>query len=351
MDNDTVIPDVLISRHHCVLQYNKDNGDWSVTNLSSTDTLLNDQPIERNNTVTIKPGDILQLSLSDDFKYKFLLVNNSKGSFKSPRLESKNDLGSVLDKQRSFVESQKNEREDLEKQLIDKQQEQEQLKQELDKLLEDQKFTKECNEELNGQIAELQKKIEAGNTTELELQDKYRELLEKLEEERLKFEEKLIEEKQKWQEALEVSKQEQEKLKMTYAEQMEEMKEKLVKKQQEELQKKIDSVLQEEKNIQSKLKNEKQLLEQKLKEIKEDLTKKEEAEKVQQQLQEKLLKLQQQSEQQRIQFQQQSEQQRIQLQQHVQNQQQLQIQLNQQKFIPIHPKRNFVFFYFFLYFN
>ncbi|XP_014211694.1 E3 ubiquitin-protein ligase RNF8-like [Copidosoma floridanum] len=294
-DNDEVIVSVLISRNHCILQRNKDTGDWSVTNLSSTDTLLNGRHIERNKTEPIKHGDTLQLSLAEVFKYKFLLVNKELEAAKCPRLEdSGNDLGGVLDRQRSFVELQKSERKDLEKQLTDKQQEQEQLKQELNKLLDDQKVTKECNEELNNQIIELQKKIEVGNATEMGLQQKYRELLGKLEEERLKFEEKLAAEKVRWQEALKESKQEKEKLELTHANQMEEMKEQLVKKQQEEWQKKVDNLLQEEKNVQTKLQSEKQLLEQRLKEMEEDIKKKDHAAKVQQQMQQNLQQIQQQ---------------------------------------------------------
>lgn len=156
-----------------------------------------------------------------------------------------------------------------------KQQEQENLKQELEQLLQDQKITKTCNEELNNQIAELQKKIELGHESELEIQQKYRDLLNKLEEERLKFETMLAEEKQKWQQVLKETKQEKEKLEMTMVEQMEEWREKLEKRQQEEWQKKLDGLLQEEKNVQTKLQDEKQLLEQKLKEMEETLKERE----------------------------------------------------------------------------
>lgn len=265
--------------------------------------MLNGECIPRNSTSVIQEGDVLQLSLSDCFRYKFLFVKKDGKCIKHPKLEANQcELGNVLDKQRSFVAFQESERKDLEKQLSDKQLEQETLKDELEKLLQDQKLTKTCNNELNNQIAELQKKIEVGNSTELELQQKYRDLLGKLEEERLKFEEKLAEEKQKWQEVLKETKQEKEKLEISMVEQMEELREKLEKKQQEEWQKKIDNLLLEEKNVQSKLQNEKQLLEQKLKQMEVELKQKEEQAKIQQQLQ-----LQQQEEQ-RLQLQQQQEQ-------------------------------------------
>ncbi|OXU31651.1 hypothetical protein TSAR_014845 [Trichomalopsis sarcophagae] len=302
-DNDEVILSVWISRNHCVLHRDKNSDNWFVTNLSSTDTLLNGAHIPRNSTSIIQAGDVLQLSLSDCFKYTFSYVKKDRECIKYPKLEeNKCELGNVLDKQRSFVAFQESERKDLEKQLLDKQLEQEKLKEELEKLLQDQKFTKTCNNDLNNQIAELQKKIEVGNSTELELQQKYRDLLGKLEEERLKFEEKLAQEKQKWQQVLKETKQEKEKLEMSMVEQMEELREKLEKKQQEEWQKKIDNLLLEEKNVQLKLQNEKQLLEHKLKQMEEELKQKEEQAKLEQQLQ-----LQQQEEQ-RLQLAQQQEQ-------------------------------------------
>lgn len=260
-----------------------------MTNLSSTDTLLNDDHIERNQTKVIQDQDILQLSLSDRFKYKFTLVPKDCEFKKHPRLETNNcALGTVLHQQRSFVECQENERKDLEKQLLAKQQEQETLKQELDKLLQDQTVTKTCNEELNGQIAGLQKKIDASNSSELELQGKYRDLLGKLEEERVKFEERLAQEKMRWQEALRETKHEKERLEMTMVEQMEEWRVKLEKKQQEEWQKKIESIMGEEKSVQGKLEEEKLLLQQKLREMEETL-KQREREKAQAEEQAKLL--------------------------------------------------------------
>lgn len=250
---------------------------WLITNLSSTDTLLNDYAIPRNTTKIIREGDFLQLSMSDCFRYKFSFVKHDPKRPKYSVMDTDDcDLGNILTKQKTFVEWQENERKDLEKQLADKQEDQEKLKKELDKLLEDQKVTKTCNLELNNQITDLQKKIASGNSIELELQQQFRDLVAKSEEERLKFEEKLAEEKQKWQKALEASKEEKEKLQLTMVEQMEELREKVTKTQQEEWQKKIDALINEEKNMQTKLQSEKQLLEQKLKEMEETLKKREE---------------------------------------------------------------------------
>jgi chromosome segregation ATPase len=266
----------LISRNHCILENDKTSGVWLVRNLSSTDTLLNEKPIERNQIEVIKEGDILQLSLSSIFKYRFMLNKNNIESIKYPRLEYKDcELDNVLYKQRLFVEGQENQRKKLETQLSTRQEEQEQLKRDLEKLLQDQKITKTHNKELNNEITELQKKIELGNSAELELQGKYRDLLNKLEDERIKYEKKLVEEKERWQKVLQETKQEKEKLEMSMIEQMEEWREVLEKKQQEEWQHKIDNLLQEEKNIQIKLQDEKQLLEHKLLQMEKTLEEKE----------------------------------------------------------------------------
>ncbi|XP_011495454.1 PREDICTED: E3 ubiquitin-protein ligase RNF8-B-like [Ceratosolen solmsi marchali] len=277
-DNDKVLLHVLISRNHCILQQDKNNGNWLVTNLSSTDTLLNEKSIERNKSEVIKEGDILQLSLSDSFRYRFTLNKTNLESTKCRRLESNDfELNTVLHKRRLFVESQENQRKNLETQLCAKQEEQEQLKQELQRLLQDQKITKTHNEELNSEIIQLQKKIELGNSIELELQEKYRNLLSKLENERVKYEQKLEEEKQKWQKALQETKQEKEKLEMSMVEQMEEWRKELERAKQEEWQQKIENLLQEEKNVQIKLQNEKQLLEEKLIEMGKTLEEREQA--------------------------------------------------------------------------
>ncbi|XP_058793289.1 LOW QUALITY PROTEIN: E3 ubiquitin-protein ligase RNF8-like, partial [Phymastichus coffea] len=276
-DNDEVILSVLISREHCILQYNENNDMWLVTNLSSTDTLLNNHPIPRNTTKIIHEGDVLQFSMSDCFRYKFSYIKQEPKCQKHPRMENSDlKLDNIINKQKTFVEWQKNERKDLEKQLADKQEDQEKLKQELEKLLEDQNVTKTCNKELNSQIEKLQKQIESGNSVELELQQQFKDLVKKSEEERLKFEKKLAEEKQKWQEALTITIEEKEKLELSMVEQMEELREKIEKIQQQEWQKKMDTLLHKEKNVQTKLQSEKQLLEQKLKEMEETLKKKEE---------------------------------------------------------------------------
>ncbi|KAJ8667563.1 hypothetical protein QAD02_009226 [Eretmocerus hayati] len=267
-DNDEIILSVLISRNHCILKKDTNSSEWFLTNLSSTDTLLNEEHVERNQTVLIKEGDILQLSLADSFKYEFSYVNKKDNHGKHPRLESTNGgMDTVLDRQRSFVQLQENQRKGLEELVNTKQQEQEGLRKELETLLQEQKETKTCNEKLNTQISELQKKIEMGNSIEVELTEKYRDLLEKLNEEKLKFEEKLAEEKQKYQEVLRKTKQEKEHLELTMVEKVEECRVKTERRQQEEWQKKIDNLLSQEKNVQTQLQNEKQLLEQKLREM------------------------------------------------------------------------------------
>ena len=266
LENDFVIKNVCISRQHCIFRLT-DNDNWSITQFSSVNPILiNDNPISKGETIVLQVGDIVQLNPEEEFKYVFALNIKSDQALKKPRLEG-HLFDDVLNEQKSFVAAQETKRKDLEDQLQEKQKEQIHLQEELDRLRKE----KETSQELSKQIAALEQKIESGNVVEKELQNKYRELLNKLEEEKWKFEERLAEEKRKWEEALEASKQEKETLEISMKEQMEEWKIK----QQEEWKNKMNSLVLEEKNMQDKLLNEKTLLEQKLKEMEDTLKQKE----------------------------------------------------------------------------
>ncbi|XP_033224927.1 E3 ubiquitin-protein ligase RNF8-like isoform X2 [Belonocnema kinseyi] len=268
LENDFVIKDICISRQHCIFRLTEDD-QWSITHCSSVNPILiNDNPIYKGATNILQVGDVVQLNPEEEFKYVFTLNIKSDQAVKKPRLEGRL-FDDVLNEQKSFVAAQETKRKDLEDQLQEKQKEQIELQLELDRLRKE----KEISQELGKQIATLEQKIELGNVLEKELHNKYRELLDKLEEEKRKFEERLAEEKRKWQEALEASKQEKVTLEISMKEQMEEWK----LKQQEEWKSKMDSLVLEEKNMQDKLLNEKTLLEQKLKEMEDTLREKENA--------------------------------------------------------------------------
>ena len=265
MDTDFVIKDLCISRLHCIFR-RTDDDQWSVTNCSSVNPIvINDNAIYKEEKYILHVGDTVQLTPKEEYIYAFALSIKSEQVSKKPRLDGQM-FDDVLNEQKSSVAAQESKRKDLEDQLQEKQREQIELKEELDRLRKEKKIS----QELSKQIAALEQRIETGNIVEKELQNKYRELLLKLEEEKHKFEERLAEEKRKWEEALEASKHEKESLEISMKEQMETWKS-----QQEEWTTKMNSLVQEEKSIQNKLLNEKILLEQKLKEMEDVLKQKE----------------------------------------------------------------------------
>ena len=131
--NDVRILSVLISRNHCEFNYDSDNQLWTLKNLSSTDTFINNKRLEQNSSYVISENDILQLSLSNLFKYKFTIVPKTIKVAKHPRLEEAEniELDKVLSKQKIFIESQRNERKDLENKLSERHEEQVKLKNDL----------------------------------------------------------------------------------------------------------------------------------------------------------------------------------------------------------------------------
>ncbi|XP_043474751.1 E3 ubiquitin-protein ligase rnf8-A-like [Leptopilina heterotoma] len=263
---DFIFKNINISRQHCIVKFTADE-QWSIINCSGVNPIyINNKPLNKDEIHNLQVGDIVHLNPDEDFKYVFALNIKSGPITKRPRLEEKL-LDDVINEQKTFMNEQEAKRKELEDQLQIKQREQNSLKEELERLRKE----KEITQELNKQIEILEQKIESGNEVEKDLHGKYRNLLDRLEEEKKLFEEKLADEKQKWEEALNASKQEKEILEVNLREQMEEWKVK----QDEEWKTKLNSVVNEEKNAQDKLLTEKNLLEQKLKEMEETLKQKE----------------------------------------------------------------------------
>ncbi|XP_043802001.1 E3 ubiquitin-protein ligase RNF8-like [Apis laboriosa] len=193
-DNDEIILDAMISRKHCILRY-EENEEWTIKDLSSSVTFVNDIPLT-----------------FDEYKVK------------KPKIDE-NILDNVFIEQKTFAQDQECQKNILKDKLQIKQKQQEKLKQQLKQLLRQQNITKEDTKDLKHQIILLENKIKHGNVQEQYLQNMYTDLLEKLENERIEFEKKLNEEKQKWQEALNVSKLEKEMLELKMKEQMEKWRE------------------------------------------------------------------------------------------------------------------------------
>ncbi|XP_006624252.1 E3 ubiquitin-protein ligase RNF8-like isoform X1 [Apis dorsata] len=258
-DNDEIILDAMISRKHCILRY-EENEEWTIKDLSSSVTFVNDIPLTFGMSQKIYDGDIIQFSASEKFKYIFILDFKDEYKVKKPKIDE-NILDNVFIEQKTFAQDQECQKNILKNKLQIKQKQQEKLKQQLKQLLRQQNVTKEDTKDLKHQIILLENKIKHGNVQEQYLQNMYTDLLEKLENERIEFEKKLNEEKQKWQEALNVSKLEKEMLELKMKEQMEKWREE----QQTKWKNVMENRVKEEKNIQAQLLNEKIILEEKLK--------------------------------------------------------------------------------------
>ncbi|CAL7934236.1 unnamed protein product [Xylocopa violacea] len=258
-DNDEIILDTMISRRHCTLRCEGDN-EWAIKDLSSSATLVNRVPLTSGMSQRLHHGDIIQFSLSEEFKYIFTLVTKEEHTPKKPKL-NEDLLDNVFTEQKTFAENQESQKKVLKDKLQTKQKEQVELKQQLGELLRQQSVTKDDTKDLKQQITVLETRIEHGSVQEQHLQNMYAELLEKLENERVQFERKLDEEKQKWQEALNVTKLEKDMLEMRMKEQMEKWREE----QQTEWKNVMENRVKEEKSIQAQLLSEKIVLEEKLK--------------------------------------------------------------------------------------
>lgn len=258
-DNDEIILDVTISRRHCIFICD-DRDEWMIKDLSSSATFVNNIAIPPGVIQNIYPGDVIQFSPNETFKYMFTLAEKDH-CVKRPCIDEK-ILDTVLIKQKTFAESQECQRKELKDKLEIKQKEQIELKQQLEDLLSQQTVIQDDKENLLRQIEVLESKIKTGNAQEQHLQNMYSQLLEKLESERQQFETRINEEKQKWQEALDMSKQEKEMLEIKMREQMEKWRQE----QQTEWRNMMENKVKEEKNIQAQLLNEKNILEERLKE-------------------------------------------------------------------------------------
>ncbi|XP_076297643.1 uncharacterized protein LOC143217347 [Lasioglossum baleicum] len=267
-DNDEIILDTMISRRHCIIRC-EGNNEWTIKDLSSSITFVNDVPLVHGVSQRFQDGDIVQFSTCKQFRYKFAVVTDEP-RLKRPRLDEQ-ILDNVLTEQKTFAESQECQKRILKEKLQTKQKEQDTLKQQLEQLLIQQSAAKENTDELKKQIVILEGKIASGNDQEQHLHKMYADLLEKLENERVQFEKRLNDEKQKWQEALNVSKQEKEELEIKTRVQMEKWREE----QQAEWKSVMENRVKEERNIQAQLLNEKTVLEEKLKETEKALREKE----------------------------------------------------------------------------
>ncbi|XP_054003476.1 E3 ubiquitin-protein ligase RNF8-like isoform X1 [Hylaeus anthracinus] len=259
-ENDEIILDTMISRKQCIFRC-EGNEEWTIKDVSSSATFVNGVHLTSGVNQRIFNGDVVQFSTSDQFKYVFTLVAKEEQKTKRARLDEQ-IMDNVLTEQKTFSENQECQKRVLKNQLETKQKEQDVLKKQLEQLLTEQNATKESTEDLKKQITLLEGKIENGNIQEQHLQEIYAELLEKLENERVKFEKRLNNEKQKWQEALNVSKHEKEMLEIKMKEQMEKWREE----QQAEWKSVMENRVKTEKTIQAQLLNEKTVLEEKLKE-------------------------------------------------------------------------------------
>ncbi|KAL0103025.1 hypothetical protein PUN28_018375 [Cardiocondyla obscurior] len=260
-ENDEIILDLNISRKHCLFKCEPPDS-WTIKDLSSSTTFVNDVAISPGGVQRIHAGDIIQFSVKQEFRYVFTFAERDCCA-KKLRIDEK-ILDTVLEKQKTFAETQECQRKELKEKLEMKQQELGCLHQQLKDLHAQQLVPKDDKEILLQQVTVLENKIKACNSQEKHLNNMYSQLLEKLENERKQFEVRLNEEKQKWQEALELSNQEKDLIELKIKNQMEKWRQE----QQAEWKKMLENKVKEEKNIQEQLLNEKNMLENKVKEEK-----------------------------------------------------------------------------------
>lgn len=268
-DNDEIILDTLISRRHCIIRY-EGNEEWTLKDLSSSCTFVNEVALVPGTSCKIYVGDIIQFSISNDYRYVFTL-NVVEPNFPKRHRTHEELLDNVLTEQKTFVKNQESQKNQLKDEIQTKQREQSELKQQLEDLSKQWNTAEDNNESLKKEIVKLENKIELGNDQEKHLQNMYSMLLEKLEKERKQFKIHLNVERKKWQEALDISKQEKELMESRMKEQMEKWR----KEQQAEWTNMLENRVKEEKNIQAQLLLEKIQLEEKLKETEEALKNKE----------------------------------------------------------------------------
>nr|XP_050852218.1 E3 ubiquitin-protein ligase RNF8-like isoform X1 [Vespula vulgaris]XP_050852226.1 E3 ubiquitin-protein ligase RNF8-like isoform X1 [Vespula vulgaris] len=268
-DNDEIILDLLISRKHCVIRY-QGNGEWTIKDLSSSYTFVNDDVLELGSTRKIFVGDIIQFSTNSDYKYVFTLNLTEETNCKRQRID-KQLFYEVFAEQKTSVETQKSQRKELKDKLENKQKEQLELKEELNVLLKQWDMVHNDKEGLKNRIEKLKDKIATGNNQEKHLQSMYSELLKKFKNEKTRFEIRLSEEREKWQEALDLSKQEKKLVEIKMRKQMGKWREE----QQAGWKSLMENIVMEEKYIQAQLLTEKIELEEKLKETEKALKDKE----------------------------------------------------------------------------
>ncbi|KAF7411866.1 hypothetical protein HZH66_000762 [Vespula vulgaris] len=236
-DNDEIILDLLISRKHCVIRY-QGNGEWTIKDLSSSYTFVNDDVLELGSTRKIFVGDIIQFSTNSDYKYVFTLNLTEETNCKRQRID-KQLFYEVFAEQKTSVETQKSQRKELKDKLENKQKEQLELKEELNVLLKQWDMVHNDKEGLKNRIEKLKDKIAT--------------------------------EREKWQEALDLSKQEKKLVEIKMRKQMGKWREE----QQAGWKSLMENIVMEEKYIQAQLLTEKIELEEKLKETEKALKDKE----------------------------------------------------------------------------
>ncbi|CAG5109243.1 Similar to RNF8: E3 ubiquitin-protein ligase RNF8 (Homo sapiens) [Cotesia congregata] len=253
------ILDVLISRNHCILTFNKKTEEWSITNLSSTGTTLNDNVLDKDKPYVIHIGDFIQFSVCHKFKF-YVKEFIENGPVKKKQRIDESVFNEEIKRQKAFAEEQELKRKELEEQLVNRQKEQEDLKARLDEIMKTKQEAEGKSEEQNELIKQLEDKIKAGNEVETQLQQNYTQLMSTVEAQKQQFEQLLNAERAKWQQTLDMTKQEKEDMERKMLGDMAAWR----LKQNAEWTTVVDELVKKEKDIQQKLVVEKASLEQRL---------------------------------------------------------------------------------------
>ncbi|XP_039311734.1 uncharacterized protein LOC105199741 isoform X2 [Solenopsis invicta] len=106
-DNDQIIMNFLISRQHCVLKC-EDEDNWTIEDLSSNSTFVNNVVVGIGKVQNIYPGDIIQFTPCKRFQYVFSLIERGhyvKNQCINEEIEDKFLLEIIKNKYKSYTQT------------------------------------------------------------------------------------------------------------------------------------------------------------------------------------------------------------------------------------------------------
>ncbi|XP_026478154.1 E3 ubiquitin-protein ligase rnf8-A-like [Ctenocephalides felis] len=76
LSNNHVIPDVVVSRYHCIIEHDKPKDQWTVKDISTGGTYVNDVLLKKNTPQLLQNGD--KVRIPENYIYEFFKPKTSK---------------------------------------------------------------------------------------------------------------------------------------------------------------------------------------------------------------------------------------------------------------------------------